>query len=54
MSWSRRRKKSVPTVLSLSLSDNLDLQYIDRWSLWMDTKILLRITPLILRGTGAS
>ena len=32
----------------------LDLQYIDQWSLWLDFKILLKTIPAVLRGTGAS
>jgi exopolysaccharide biosynthesis polyprenyl glycosylphosphotransferase len=32
----------------------LDLQYIDNWSLWLDTKILARTIPAVVRGTGAS
>jgi exopolysaccharide biosynthesis polyprenyl glycosylphosphotransferase len=31
----------------------LDLQYIDRWSLALDFNILLRTIPAVLRGTGA-
>lgn len=31
----------------------LDLQYIDRWSLSLDFNILLRTIPAVLRGTGA-
>jgi len=31
----------------------LDLQYIDRWSLFLDLVILLRTVPAVLRGTGA-
>lgn len=31
----------------------LDLEYIDRWSLWLDALILLRTFPAVLRGTGA-
>jgi exopolysaccharide biosynthesis polyprenyl glycosylphosphotransferase len=31
----------------------LDLEYIDRWSLTLDTLILLRTIPAVLRGTGA-
>ncbi|MBD3218193.1 MAG: exopolysaccharide biosynthesis polyprenyl glycosylphosphotransferase [candidate division Zixibacteria bacterium] len=30
----------------------LDLEYIDNWSLWMDTKILLRTIPTVINGTG--
>jgi lipopolysaccharide/colanic/teichoic acid biosynthesis glycosyltransferase len=32
----------------------LDLQYIDTWSLSGDMKILARTLPAVLRGTGAS
>jgi len=32
----------------------LDLQYIDRWSLWLDLEILLRTIPAVLRGSGAA
>jgi lipopolysaccharide/colanic/teichoic acid biosynthesis glycosyltransferase len=27
-----------------------DLEYIDRWSLWLDLKILLRTNPAALEG----
>jgi exopolysaccharide biosynthesis polyprenyl glycosylphosphotransferase len=30
----------------------LDLKYIDNWSLWMDTKILLKTIPTVINGTG--
>lgn len=32
---------------------NLDLEYIDNWSLWLDLKILLKTIPVVLLGTGA-
>jgi len=32
----------------------LDLQYIDKWSLWLDFQILLRTIPAVLRGSGAA
>lgn len=32
----------------------LDLEYIDNWSLWLDVKILLRTIPAVCRGRGAS
>ncbi len=32
----------------------LDLEYIDRWSLWLDTQILLKTIPAVVRGTGAT
>lgn len=31
----------------------MDLQYIDRWSLGLDLEILLKTVPAVLRGTGA-
>lgn len=31
----------------------LDLRYIDNWSLWLDTKILFRTIPAVLFGKGA-
>jgi exopolysaccharide biosynthesis polyprenyl glycosylphosphotransferase len=32
----------------------LDLKYIDEWSLWLDFKILLRLIPSVLKGDGAT
>ena len=31
----------------------LDLQYIDRWSLLLDIKIVLKTIPIVLLGKGA-
>ena len=31
----------------------LDLAYIDTWSLWLDAKIFLRTIPIVLSGRGA-
>lgn len=31
----------------------LDLEYIDRWSLWLDFEILIRTVPVVLFGWGA-
>ncbi len=31
----------------------LDLEYIDRWSLWLDLLVLARTVPAVVRGTGA-
>ena len=32
----------------------LDLEYIDNWSLWLDVKILLKTVPTVLLHKGAS
>lgn len=32
----------------------LDLKYIDNWSLWLDFKILMKTIPVVLFGIGAS
>jgi exopolysaccharide biosynthesis polyprenyl glycosylphosphotransferase len=32
----------------------LDMQYIDRWSLWLDIKILALTIPAVFRGLGAA
>ena len=32
----------------------MDLEYVDRWSLALDLRILLATIPVVLRGTGAS
>jgi lipopolysaccharide/colanic/teichoic acid biosynthesis glycosyltransferase len=31
----------------------MDLEYIDKWSLWLDLKILLKTIPSVLSGKGA-
>ena len=31
----------------------LDLRYIDNWSLWLDISILLRTLPAVILGSGA-
>ena len=31
----------------------LDLQYVDGWSLWLDLRLLVRTVPAVLQGTGA-
>jgi lipopolysaccharide/colanic/teichoic acid biosynthesis glycosyltransferase len=33
---------------------DLDMRYIDQWSLWLDIIILVKTIPAILRGTGAA
>jgi lipopolysaccharide/colanic/teichoic acid biosynthesis glycosyltransferase len=32
----------------------MDLQYIDKWSLRLDFEILLRTIPAVIRGSGAA
>jgi lipopolysaccharide/colanic/teichoic acid biosynthesis glycosyltransferase len=31
----------------------LDMDYIDRWSIWLDLSILIKTIPAIIRGSGA-
>jgi lipopolysaccharide/colanic/teichoic acid biosynthesis glycosyltransferase len=61
--WHRRRLSMRPGLTGLwqvsarSEADfdrrvELDLDYIDRWSLWMDVKILLRTIPVVLAQQG--
>lgn len=38
---------------SFQKSMTLDLEYIERWSLWLDLRILLKTIPVVLAGTGA-
>jgi exopolysaccharide biosynthesis polyprenyl glycosylphosphotransferase len=63
--WQRRRFSVRPGITCLwqvkgrnSLPFDkwmeLDMQYIDKWSLWLDFEILLRTIPAVLRGTGAA
>lgn len=32
---------------------NLDLKYIDNWSLWLDLRIILKTVPVVYKGSGA-
>ncbi len=48
------REVSGRSTLSFDRWLELDLQYIDEWSLWLDFKILLKIVPTVLKGDGAS
>lgn len=32
----------------------MDMEYIDNWSLWLDLKILVKTLPAVIKGTGAS
>jgi len=63
--WQRRRFSVLPGITCLWQVHGrnsipfeqwmvLDMQYIDRWSLWLDIKILALTIPAVLRGMGAS
>lgn len=47
--WQVAGRNSIPFDQWMEL----DLQYIDKWSLWLDLKILAQTVPAVLRGTGA-
>jgi exopolysaccharide biosynthesis polyprenyl glycosylphosphotransferase len=62
--WHKRRLSVKPGVTCLwqvnGRSDigfdqwvQMDLEYIDRWSLLLDLKILMKTIPAVLRGAGA-
>jgi exopolysaccharide biosynthesis polyprenyl glycosylphosphotransferase len=63
--WQRRRMTMRPGITCLwqvmgrnRVTDfsewmKLDLEYVDRWSLGLDVKILLRTVPAVLGGRGA-
>jgi exopolysaccharide biosynthesis polyprenyl glycosylphosphotransferase len=48
--WQVRGRNSIPFEEWMEL----DLQYIDKWSLWLDFRILLQTIPAVLRGSGAA
>ena len=59
--WHRRRLAMKPGVTGLwqvsARRDEdfdrwvrIDLDYIDRWSLWLDLKIMVRTVPAMLQG----
>ncbi|MFK7913935.1 MAG: sugar transferase [Pseudomonadales bacterium] len=48
------REVSGRSELSFERWLELDLQYIETWSLWLDVKILMRAIPAVLKGSGAS
>jgi exopolysaccharide biosynthesis polyprenyl glycosylphosphotransferase len=62
--WQRRRFSVRPGITCLWQVQGrntipfeqwmlLDMQYIDRWSLWLDFKILARTIPAVFKGSGA-
>lgn len=62
--WHRRKLSVKPGITCLwqingrnHITDfdhwvKLDLEYIDKWNLWLDIKILLKTIPAVLRGSG--
>jgi exopolysaccharide biosynthesis polyprenyl glycosylphosphotransferase len=48
--WQVNGRNSIPFEQWMEL----DLQYIDKWSIWLDVKILARTLPAVWRGTGAT
>jgi exopolysaccharide biosynthesis polyprenyl glycosylphosphotransferase len=48
--WQVGGRNSIPFEQWMEL----DLQYIDRWSLWLDFQILVKTIPAVLKGSGAS
>ena len=62
--WHRRRFSVKPGItclwqvrgrstITFDQWMELDMDYIDRWSIWLDMKILFQTIPAILRGSGA-
>jgi exopolysaccharide biosynthesis polyprenyl glycosylphosphotransferase len=48
--WQVNGRSSIPFEQWMQL----DLQYIDGWSLWLDLEILARTIPAVLKGSGAA
>jgi exopolysaccharide biosynthesis polyprenyl glycosylphosphotransferase len=47
--WQIRGRNTIPFEQWMVL----DMQYIDRWSLWLDLKILALTIPAVFKGSGA-
>jgi lipopolysaccharide/colanic/teichoic acid biosynthesis glycosyltransferase len=63
--WQRRRFSIRPGITCLWQINGrstvqfdrwmeLDMEYIDRWSVWLDMQILIRTIPAVLKGSGAA
>jgi exopolysaccharide biosynthesis polyprenyl glycosylphosphotransferase len=63
--WQRRRFSVPPGITCLWQVNGrseigfdrwmeLDMQYIDEWTFWLDLKILVRTIPAVLKGSGAA
>jgi exopolysaccharide biosynthesis polyprenyl glycosylphosphotransferase len=48
--WQINGRSSIPFEQWMEL----DMQYIDKWSIWLDLKILYRTIPAVLKGSGAA
>jgi exopolysaccharide biosynthesis polyprenyl glycosylphosphotransferase len=48
--WQVNGRSSIPFEQWMEL----DMQYIDKWSLWLDLKILAQTIPAVLKGFGAA
>jgi exopolysaccharide biosynthesis polyprenyl glycosylphosphotransferase len=48
--WQVNGRSSIPFQQWMEL----DMQYIEQWSLWLDLKILARTIPAVLKGAGAA
>jgi exopolysaccharide biosynthesis polyprenyl glycosylphosphotransferase len=48
--WQVGGRSSIPFERWMEL----DMEYIDKWSLWLDLKILAQTIPAVLRGSGAA
>jgi len=62
--WERRRFSVRPGITCMCQVNGrssipfhkwmeLDMEYIDRWSLWLDLMIILKTIPAVLKGVGA-
>jgi exopolysaccharide biosynthesis polyprenyl glycosylphosphotransferase len=63
--WHRRRFSVRPGITCLWQVNGrsniefdewmkLDMEYIDKWSFWLDMKIIFKTVPAVLRGSGAA
>ena len=48
--WQINGRSSIPFEKWMEL----DMEYIDQWSLWMDFKILAKTIPAVIKGAGAA
>ena len=48
--WQVKGRSSIPFEQWMEL----DMQYIDHWSIWLDLKILVDTIPAVLKGSGAA